>query len=70
MNFNFRGKHWCLEKKFESFEEAEFSFSGQVSKSRYPTQVNDQLFPGDLDKGTPLVIKEGEGNKNTIIGTQ
>ena len=32
--------------------------------------MNDQLFPGDLDKGTPLVIKEGEDNRNTIIGTQ
>ena len=53
-----------------SSEEAEFSFGGQVSKSQYPTQVNDQLFPGDLDKGTPLVVKEGEGNKNTILGTQ
>ena len=63
--FLFRGKHWCFAKKKESFEESEFSFGGQVTKSS-PNQVHDQLFPGDLDRGTPLVIKEND--RNTIIG--
>ena len=63
--FLFRGKHWCFAKKKESLQESEFSFEGQVTKSS-PTPVDDQLFPGDLDRGTPLVIKEN--NRNTIIG--
>ena len=63
--FLFRGKHWCFAKKKESLQESEFSFEGQVTKSS-PTPVDDQLFPGDLDRGTPLVIKEND--RNTIIG--
>ena len=62
-----RGKHWCMEYKSESFEESEFYIASQITKSQ-PVQLNDQLFPGDLDRGTPLVIKEN--NRNTIIGKQ
>ena len=60
-----RGKHWCMEYKSESYDESEFYIAAKITKSS-PVQLNDQLFPGDLDRGTPLVIKEN--NKNTIIG--
>ena len=63
--FSFRGKHWCIEKKYEAFEESEFLFEGQVSKSS-AYQVENQLFPGELDRGTPVIIKEND--RNTVIG--
>lgn len=63
--FSFRGKHWCIEKKYEAFEESEFLFEGQVSKSS-SYQVANQLFPGELDRGTPVIIKEND--RNTVIG--
>ena len=56
-----------MEYKSESFEESEFLIAAQITKSQ-PVHLNDQLFPGDLDRGTPMVIKEN--NKNTIIGKQ
>ena len=56
-----------MEYKSESYDESEFYIAAQITKSR-PVQLNDQLFPGDLDRGTPMVIKENE--RNTIIGKQ
>ena len=58
-----------MEYKSESFEESEFFIEPNIpiTKSN-PVPLNHQLFPGDLDRGTPMVIKENE--RNTIIGKQ
>ena len=40
-------------------------FEGQVSKSS-SYQVANQLFPGELDRGTPVIIKEND--RYTVIG--
>ena len=56
-----------MENKSVTYQESEFSFSGQITKSNtVEISGSGVRFPGALDRGTPLVIKEN--NKNTIIG--
>ena len=56
-----------MENNSVTYEESEFSFNGQITKSN-PVEISGPAvrFPGALDRGTPLVIKENE--KHTIIG--
>ena len=76
----FRGKHWCgYVKKDVKFEETDYIFHERnypqygnikgvhrITKSRYPNKVYNQIFPGFLDRGSPLIIPENR--KNTIVG--
>ena len=44
----------------------------RITKSKYPNTVYNQIFPGFLDRGSPLIIQENKNNKyvnkNTIVG--
>ena len=63
----FRGKHLCIDRNLAHFSEVQYQFS---LLGRHPTKTRsvdrDQLFPGYLDRGTPLIIKRW--GRNTIIG--
>ena len=57
----FRGKHLCTVRNFASFDELEYVFTelgGQHHQSQHPSVESNQLFPGYLDIGTPLIIKK------------
>ena len=56
-----------MENKTASYEEADFSFGEQITKTD-PVVISGfgVGFPGDLDRGTPLVKKEND--RHTIIG--
>ena len=84
----FRGKHWCGIVAKVNFEETDYTFQydwylppfngvgynilRRITKSRYPNTVYNQIFPGFLDRGSPLIIQENKNNKyvnkNTIVG--
>ena len=76
----FRGKHWCLDKDVHvTLEDREFIFvyrtyhihhiggTGvwKIDRSQ-PKQLENQVFPGVKDLGTPLVTNEY--GHNTIVG--
>ena len=66
----FRGKHLCVDKNYATFKQVEYKYTesgGRLYKNEFRSMDSDQLFPGYLDIGTPLIIKKYY-DRNTIIG--
>ena len=65
----FRGKHFCADKTTVTFKQKIFEYSNTFAggvRLKTENHVANQLFPGFLDRGTPLIVKEN--GKNTVIG--
>ena len=58
----------CINKQYESFNEVKtFSYSRDGNTNAvFKTDFDNVLFPGVLDRGTPLIIKEN--GRNTVLG--
>ena len=58
----------CINKQIESFNDVRtYSYSPDGNtNAAFKTDINNVLFPGVLDRGTPLIIKEN--GRNTVLG--
>ena len=59
-----------MDKNYATFKQVEYKYTesgGRLYKNEFRSMDRDQLFPGYLDIGTPLIIKKYY-DRNTIIG--
>ena len=56
----------CIDKQVASVKDGTYTYGPGDDHSYYPYTESGVLFPGVLDRGTPLIINEN--GRNTVLG--